>query len=334
MENGLVSIIVPVYNAEDYLHQCIDSILGQTYRNIEVILVDDGSTDNSGDICREYANVDSRIIVLSQKNAGAAAARNKGIDIARGEYIGFVDSDDYIDSDMYEILVDAIQENNADVAQILSRRVTNDGAVVNQELIDRTENNPPVIYHSEGAIEHYLTGNHSLWCHIYMATLFNNLYIPEGMSGEDLAVVIPLYDRCNRVVKVNKYKYNYRLNLNSVTHSGLTQRAINLFYEYEKQLHKYSNRHVYKEILIFTLSKSLAGILNAMLLEGDDGFDNNETYFKNKLKKYYSLFCNNKYISKNQINKYNLYLKIRPLYKMMLILKRRFLFRKPLYGEE
>ncbi|MCB8516908.1 glycosyltransferase, partial [Enterococcus durans] len=98
-----ISIIVPIYNVEQYLRKCVDSILAQTFTDFEVILVDDGSPDNSGAICDEYAKLDSRVRVIHKENGGLSDARNAGIEIAKGKYLGFVDSDDFIDKDMYEI---------------------------------------------------------------------------------------------------------------------------------------------------------------------------------------------------------------------------------------
>ena len=113
---SLISVIVPIYNVEDYLCRCVDSILTQTYKNIEVILVNDGSTDNCGKICDEYALKDKRVKVIHKKNGGIADARNAGLDICCGDYIGFVDSDDYIAEDIYEVLYDFARTNILDVA--------------------------------------------------------------------------------------------------------------------------------------------------------------------------------------------------------------------------
>ena len=114
--NNLISVIIPVYNVENYLDECIQSVLQQTYKNLEIILVDDGSTDNSGVICDEYKDKDTRITVLHQKNGGISKARNVGIEYAHGEYIGFVDSDDFIHPQMYELLYAAIHKEQTDVA--------------------------------------------------------------------------------------------------------------------------------------------------------------------------------------------------------------------------
>lgn len=116
MDSPTISVIVPVYNVEQYLKECVDSILNQTFRDFELILVDDGSTDKSGMICDAYANEDPRIIVFHQQNAGAAAARNRGLDVARGEYIAFVDSDDAINNTYLQKLLCSIMEKQADVS--------------------------------------------------------------------------------------------------------------------------------------------------------------------------------------------------------------------------
>ena len=112
----LISIIIPVYNVNEYLEKCLCSVCGQTYKNLEIIVVDDGSTDGSGEICDMFAETDSRIKVIHQVNKGQSCARNEGLTIARGEYIGFVDSDDWIDPDMYEFLYHLLVDNDADIS--------------------------------------------------------------------------------------------------------------------------------------------------------------------------------------------------------------------------
>ena len=114
-EQPLISIIVPVYNTEMYLDKCVTSLINQTYRNIEIILVDDGSTDNSGKMCDSYAQKDNRIKVIHQTNAEVGAARNVGLKNVSGQYIGFVDSDDYVEHDMYEVLLKTLLQNNVSI---------------------------------------------------------------------------------------------------------------------------------------------------------------------------------------------------------------------------
>ena len=112
----LISVIVPVYNVEKYLEKCVSSIVNQTYKNLEIMLVDDGSTDSSGKMCDEFAKKDDRIKVIHKPNGGLSDARNSALKIAKGDYIGFVDSDDYIADDMFETLCDLMEDNNSDIS--------------------------------------------------------------------------------------------------------------------------------------------------------------------------------------------------------------------------
>lgn len=137
----LVSVIVPIYNVEKYLKKCVDSIINQTLTNIEIILVDDGSTDNCGQIIDEYANKDKRVVVIHKENGGQSSARNMGLDVARGKYIGFVDSDDWIDSEMYENLYNFIEKSCSDICVCGRQSYSQDGNLeykleIKEELID------------------------------------------------------------------------------------------------------------------------------------------------------------------------------------------------------
>ena len=116
MDEKLVSVIIPAYNIEDYIGRCLDSIISQTYKNLEIIVVDDGSRDHTGEILDNYAKKDRRIKVIHKENGGVSSARNKGIEAAEGDYIGFIDGDDLIESEMYKTLVDLLEEENADIA--------------------------------------------------------------------------------------------------------------------------------------------------------------------------------------------------------------------------
>ena len=135
MNNETVSVIIPVYNVEKYIRKCIESVCGQTYRNLEIILIDDGSPDKSGEICDEYAAADSRIKVIHLENGGVSRARNIGLDMATGKYIGFVDSDDYIRPGMYETLVDNMEKENVDTVICGFISVTEEGDVLPDKQI-------------------------------------------------------------------------------------------------------------------------------------------------------------------------------------------------------
>ena len=128
MENPLISVIVPVFNVETYVSRCISSILNQTYKNLEILLIDDGSTDSSGKICDSFAEKDTRLNVIHCKNHGVAAARNRGIEISKGTYISFIDSDDFIELDFYEYLMNLVRTTNCDVAYCSYRRIPEEKA--------------------------------------------------------------------------------------------------------------------------------------------------------------------------------------------------------------
>lgn len=132
----MISVIIPVYNVEKYLDRCINSVLKQSYKNLEIILIDDGSADNSGMMCDECAKSDNRIKVIHKTNAGVSSARNAGLDIAKGNYIGFVDPDDYISENMYEILLDEMKSGDFDIVECNYYRVYEDGAQLKKENKD------------------------------------------------------------------------------------------------------------------------------------------------------------------------------------------------------
>ena len=134
-----ISIIVPVYKVEPYIHKCIDSILNQTFKEFELILVDDGSPDNCGNICDEYAKKDNRVRVIHKENGGISSARNIGLDVSNGEYIGFVDSDDYIKLDMYERLYNSCKVNNADISIIGTIEVDENGKKLYEHIPDKLD---------------------------------------------------------------------------------------------------------------------------------------------------------------------------------------------------
>ncbi|MBQ9782222.1 MAG: glycosyltransferase family 2 protein [Clostridia bacterium] len=135
--NDLISVIVPVYNVQKYLPRCIESILNQSYKDIELILVDDGSPDNTGEICDYYAKKDSRVVVIHKENGGVSSARNAGLNIAKGKFINFVDSDDYIPNDSLENLINLQKENDADLVCCTFERLLQNGNIVQTKFYDK-----------------------------------------------------------------------------------------------------------------------------------------------------------------------------------------------------
>ena len=210
----LVSIIVPVYNMSLYLKKCLDSICGQTLEQIEIICVNDGSTDNSLDILKEYAKKDKRIIVVSQENQGLSAARNTGLDIARGEYIGFVDSDDYISKDMYLYLYNDIRKNDADIA-ICSYYIKYDDSVIviikhDDCVIDNEKD-----YIKELLKDDYI--QNYVWTRLYKRELFDDVRFQIGKVYEDVYLSCDLLGKVNKICYINKPLYYYCIRDNSIS---------------------------------------------------------------------------------------------------------------------
>jgi glycosyltransferase involved in cell wall biosynthesis len=210
--DNLISIIVPIYNAEKYLKECIDSIINQTYKNIEIILVDDGSTDNSGKICDDYAKNDNRIIVIHKQNGGVSSARNNGLDQATGKWIAFVDADDWIDKDYCNILLD---EANDDTNIVCCGYKRTSGSQVEEVNSD----NQIIKYSGMGFIEKLLNvqnGYGFVHTKLFENNIINNIRFDETLKvAEDALFNMQVSKNANTVKVINKSIYNYRVTSNS-----------------------------------------------------------------------------------------------------------------------
>lgn len=210
VEEKLVSVIVAVYNIEEYLPRCIDSILAQTYRNLEIILVDDGSTDSSGSICDNYAQKDRRIKVIHKKNGGLSDARNAGLDKASGDYIGFVDGDDWIDEDMYRAMYEACEKEKAQIAACRYKQITRSG------IIDASAGNSVSLSKAE-ALEIYVCGDeryliyNSVWSKLFAKELIFGMRFPVGKNSEDIMFTTKAFCKMERLAYLDKAYYNYVL---------------------------------------------------------------------------------------------------------------------------
>ena len=204
----MVSIIIPVYNVQDYLARCVDSVLTQTYTDLEIILVDDGSIDISGDICDEYALHDARVRVIHKENGGLSDARNAGLDVARGNYVAFIDADDYVHPSFVELLLKTINETGAQIA-VSTWQELKDG---DKPRKVKTKRHRCTILTQEEAISSVFYQkklNHSACSRIFETQLFNNLRFPEGMLYEDLAIIYPLLCKVEKVALINTPMYYY-----------------------------------------------------------------------------------------------------------------------------
>ena len=211
--NSLISVVVPVYNVEKYLDKCIDSLVSQTYENLEIILINDGSKDKSAKICDKWKDNDSRIKVIHKENGGLSEARNVGIDYAQGKYIAFIDSDDWVDKNFIKYLHEKLEKYNADIAAstiIKTYKDYNEIQPINREKIRFT---------SEEALDTLLSGRDFCavaWNKLYKRKCWSELRFPKGKICEDAFTTYKLIDQAKRIVQIEDTLYFYRIRPNSI----------------------------------------------------------------------------------------------------------------------
>ena len=211
MDKFLISIIVPVYKTEQYLDRCVESIVSQTYKNLEIILVDDDSPDNCPQMCDAWAEKDNRIKVLHIENKGVANARNQGLDIATGNFIGFVDSDDYIEPDMFETLLNNLTDNNADISLCGYQINEEENAVANLRMVTPLD-----------AMKLICMGDYKygvLWNKLYKKDLIKHIKMPDFVCCEDLIFNYYVFKNAQSIVECDSKLYHYFQNDESTVHS-------------------------------------------------------------------------------------------------------------------
>ena len=245
----LISVIVPVYNVEQYIHRCLDSIVNQTYSNIEIVAVDDGSPDRCGEICDDYAKIDKRIIVIHKPNGGLASARNAGVNVAKGDYICFVDSDDWIEKDTLKYCVNLINTESepVDIVQYGIATVSADDEIV--------KNKRQVIKKLRGRdILNYLmvkstkTDTYFSVCRcIYATHLIKDETFPEGRVNEDIAYKYRVLSKASYMIDSNQIKYFYFQATGSITTDGFKKRDLDLCVAAE-ELNRLTQKETYGNI--------------------------------------------------------------------------------------
>lgn len=251
----MISVIVPIYNTEPYLPECLDSILAQTYTNLEILLIDDGSTDRCGEICDQYAARDPRVRVFHTENRGLSIARNLGLDNAKGDYIGFVDSDDWIEHDMYEVLLKKLIQMDADIVTCRFY----------QEYTDRTEENPGP--ESEFAVEGdevlrtYLLNKaicQDAWNNLYKSDLFHSVRFPEGRAFEDIATKYLLLQEAKKLVYIPDCLLHYRNRKNSLSNDHSLKSLVDYWLAYKERFDALSP--ISDEYYRLTLSEAISAV--------------------------------------------------------------------------
>lgn len=246
MLNGKVSVIIPIYQVERYLERCIKSVINQSYKNIEIILIDDGSTDRCPTICDEYAQEDSRIIVIHKQNGGLSSARNTGLSVCNGDYISFIDSDDYIDEHMIEVMVKKIEITNSDIVCCGFYFETDNGYFSKSSM-------PNLILDRSNAIDALIENtylNHYSWNKLYKKKVFKNVYFPEGKLFEDIRTTYKLFLNADKVCLIDEYLYHYQIRSNSIISSSKGDRVFEIFNAYQILKHDLIKRYPDKKTLI------------------------------------------------------------------------------------
>lgn len=225
--NELISVIVPVYNVEKYLRKCIDSIRKQTYLNLEIILVNDGSTDNSDKICNEYAKEDKRIRVINKTNGGLSSARNSGLEVANGTFIAFVDSDDWIESNMIEKMLSVALKEKADIVHCGIKQVGENGDIYKVLFEDNI-----ILNSNDEILRAYFTEEISvIVCNkLFKRKVIDNIRMIEGKNNEDNMYCIEVLLRTNKLVSISDAFYNYLQRNDSITKAQFTEKRMDAIY--------------------------------------------------------------------------------------------------------
>lgn len=297
----LISVIVPVYNVSAYLRRCVDSILTQTYENLEVILVDDGSTDSSGVICDEYAGKDSRVQVIHKANGGLSSARNAGLDRARGDYVAFVDSDDWIERETYEYLLGLVHKFGVKLAYTGRYDVEEETGERKKGLCPKTE---------EKISARELVGRIFLWDNVdsaacdklYERSLFENHRYPEGKVCEDVPVTYRVILETDFVAVGNRPMYNYYHRKGSITQSQVSEKTFH-FTQHTAEIYPDIRDH-YPEIAPqaeYLRVRSLSHLLLVLETEGEKkNFPAEYRAAKKNLGKHISFLLTSPYLRKQE----------------------------------
>lgn len=289
MNSELISIVVPIYKVEQYLARCIESLINQSYKNLEIILVDDGSPDGCGAICEKYKEKDSRIRVLHKENGGLSDARNAGLEIAKGRRIAFIDSDDFIHPEMIEILYDEMSKNNAGISLCQFQMGPDVSTVEWDEKADES-----IVITDDSQRLQYFLGESTMptftvaWNKLYDISLFESIRYPKGKIHEDEFTTYKLFELTDRVVYVRRKLYYYVQREGSIMSNGFNPKSLHRLDAYAERLRYYREANKYdwfeKVLLLYKifLEKIFAG----------DSIENMDAYY-GKYKKEYNQFVVN-----------------------------------------
>jgi len=314
MKKDIISIVVPIYNVEKYLDKCIDSITNQTYKNLEILLIDDGSTDDCPKICDKWAKKDSRIKVYHKKNGGLSDARNYGIERAKGKYIGFIDSDDWVELDMYENLYREIVNNEVDIV-ICGRFIEYE----NSYTIEQKANEKVIMDKKEALIKlnSFAGFDMAAWDKLYKKSLFNDIEFPFGKKCEDAYIAYKLFEKCKKIEYYPQCYYHYLQRKYSISKSNTLN--MDFIYAAKEQLEFFKNK--YSDILDVAETNYAFSvkIIYEIAIERKIEITKELKDYKKEIKKYRKAVRENKYIGKR---KKLVFILFNDFYIVYLILKK------------
>lgn len=300
MAEVLISVIVPVYKVENELDRCVQSILGQTYKNLEIILVDDGSPDKCPEMCDRYAEKDRRIKVIHKENGGLSDARNAGLDIANGEYLAFIDSDDWVEENFIEHLAANLKSTKSDIAICGFMMVNEEGKKRHYTAAKEIE-----VFEHDAAM-HELFAQQKFGCMIclklYRRDLFKDVRFPKGKLYEDIAVSIPLFERSERCVLSNAELYYYFQRNSSIVNSKFNENKLDML-NYVQKMIEYSHKNSHKydmETEAFYLKAILMNLLQAYKDIDMEEARVAAKYLRGELRKHQKFIWGNEYIEKRR----------------------------------
>ena len=259
-KNALITIIIPVYNVERYLSKCINSVINQSYGNLEIVIIDDGSTDNSGKICDDFLKKDRRIKVIHKKNGGLSSARNTGLELLSGDYVFFLDSDDWLENNAITEMYNLASNKSADVVicdyntidEETGCTIKNDHILENS-LIGRNE-----------ALSRCYSKNRTkyihVWCHLYKKNIISSIRFKEGKICEDAYFSLEAYNHSNIIAITDKKLYNYLIRKTSIEHSRLTEYRLTLL-----DMYIFRSKYIKNNDLLFLLESNYEDMLSAFL---------------------------------------------------------------------
>lgn len=317
-----ISVIIPVYNVKDYLDRCMETVINSSYKNLEILVVDDGATDGSGEMCDKYAAMDERVKVIHKANGGLSSARNAALDVVTGDYVAFVDSDDYIDCRMFEKMYDAAQKYNAEIV-VCNHYVERGDKIciecsVNDNVIEYEKNEAINILISDKEIRNYA------WDKLYSAEIFKEVRYPEGRNFEDIATAYLLFDKADKIIKIPEYLYYYQMREDSISAHVTDEKWVkNCKAIVESQEERYLYFKDYKEELAQHSLKEVLPYIFECINKGNKLNQREYVEFGKKLlEKYYQDILDNPFISASRKKMMSVYMGSNTTLKLYMKTKR------------